>query len=597
MDIRKPLLTPHSVAAFTLAVALTFPCVVTAVGIGEATLQSKLGEPLHAQVDLMAGSGEQIDGSCLSLIASDPLEEDASGYITGAALSLKTEGMRQYVDISSSKPFNDAFARLRLQVKCVGTGAVIKTLTVLPDLESSVAQTPIAHPSVTIEFPSSSAPAANLNNIRKPQPDAELANKAALSRQKQRLSSAQTAGIKRNRSAPFGFQLSREPIDELRIGKISEEERVSLLMQQKLLNPDDLIAGFITMQTSFLAMQNQVKQLQDEIGAGKLQLKQLAASHAITEKQLAEQRQNNADLKKGLFATLGLLIIVVLWLGMRQYNKIKSHIGMKPKRKVEPILNADMVALSAAAPKASDKKIVPPVAAEPPGEVPTTITWSAPAQAASEANTSPPPQKVAGELSEIAWLFPAQAAGATSASPLPHKVEEELSEEDGILEEAELYANLGRPSTAVKLLQNMIKQNPAKVSAWKLLLSIYSSLAQAAEFEKTARKFLTLHQDSPSWGEMQALGRTLDPNNPLYVDNNGGVSAVPVLPDATNPRRPIGEILIEMKVLSAEHLLEHLDNYNPKTDGRFGSYLVKCKAITLAQLDQALLRQQGVQAA
>ena len=96
---------------------------------------------------------------------------------------------------------------------------------------------------------------------------------------------------------------------------------------------------------------------------------------------------------------------------------------------------------------------------------------------------------------------------------------------------------------------------------------------------------------------MQALGRTLDPNNPLYVDNNGGVSAVPVLPDATNPRRPIGEILIEMKVLSAEHLLEHLDNYNPKTDGRFGSYLVKCKAITLAQLDQALLRQQGVQAA
>ena len=183
MGIRKQFLMPHLVKAFALSVALAFPCVVTAVGIGEVTLQSKLGEPLLAQVDLMAG-GEQIDGSCLSLIAPDPHEEDASGYITNAALSLKTEGQRQYVTISSSKPVNDAFARLRLRVRCVGIGAaIIKTLTILPDLKSSVAQAPNAFPSVTVEFPPSSAhdiaPAANPSDLRNPQPDIELAHKGA----------------------------------------------------------------------------------------------------------------------------------------------------------------------------------------------------------------------------------------------------------------------------------------------------------------------------------------------------------------------------------------------------------------------------------
>ena len=396
--------------------------------------------------------------------------------------------------------------------------------------------------------------------------------------------------MKRSHSDTFSFKLSREPIDESLIGKISAEERVLLLTHQKLLNPDDLITSYIAMQTGFLTMQNQVKQLQGEIGTSKLQLKQLTASQAIAEKLLAEQQQQNADLKKGLFAALGLLIVVVLWLGMRQYNKIKSHIGIKPEQDVEHIVKADVAAPSAANQQASDKQIVP---AEPPSEVPPSMDWSAPAQAASVANTSPPPQKIAGELSEIAWLFPAQTASAANASLSPQIIEEELSEENSILEEAELYAKLGRSSTAIKLLQDMIKQKPAKVSSWKLLLSIYSSLAQKAEFEKTARKFLTLHPDSPSWGELQALGRTLDPNNPLYVDNNSGLSVASVSPAATNPRRLIGEILIEMEVLSEEPLLEYLDKYNPKTDGRLGSYLVKRKAITLAQLDQALLRQQG----
>jgi hypothetical protein len=138
MDIRKRLLTPHAITAFAMTVALTFPCVVRAVSIGEAVLQSRLGEPLLVQVDLIAGNGEHIEDSCLFLAAPEPLEEDPGSYLTRANLSLRTEGKRQYVNISSHKSFNDAFARLRLQVKCSGTDSVTKTLTILPDLDEVI---------------------------------------------------------------------------------------------------------------------------------------------------------------------------------------------------------------------------------------------------------------------------------------------------------------------------------------------------------------------------------------------------------------------------------------------------------------------------
>lgn len=180
-----------------------------------------------------------------------------------------------------------------------------------------------------------------------------------------------------------------------------------------------------------------------------------------------------------------------------------------------------------------------------------------------------------------------------AATFLPQEIEEEVTDVNLMLEEAELYANLGRPASAVKILQTIIQRNPSTASAWSLLLSSYSSLGKAAEFEDTAREFLKYHKESPLWSGIQAIGRTLDQNNPLYIDNNSGISASTSFPNA-NSRRPIGDILIGMGVLTEESLQRWLDIFNPTKHGRFGGYLLSCKVITLAQLDQALLRQQGL---
>lgn len=528
MNIRKRLRPLHAMMAFAMTIALAFPCIVQAVGIGEIVLQSRLGEPLLAQVDLMADSGERIVDTCLSLSPPDP-HEDSSGYLTQADLTLKTEGKRRYVVISSRKPLNDAFARLRLQVKCPGMGSVIKTFTVLPDLSLPAPQavSPLALAEAeNISAPPSPgardlAPGANPRDTLGARAEKHLSGKATRPANK-RSPPAQSAGKKPRPEASFRLKLSAEPIDESRIGKISAEERAALLAQHKMLDADDQMA-------SFLALQHQVKQMQSELLAIKLQLAQLGAVPSIAASSLASSvpaatgttgaqtsqpkpaiaakqpvaQPGKADMQQGLFAALGLLLaILVLWFGLRRHTRIKSRAGVRSQAGVEPIRNA---ADNASARKAA---IAPAVQAHL--QAPSSPVKAAHAPAApSQASTS----------------------GMDALFSSPKKIGEEAPEEDSMLEEAGLYAAHGRPAKAIEILQEIIKRYPAKVEAWPLLLSIYSSLGNAAEFEKTAREFLKHHKNSPSWNGIQALGRTLDRENSLYADNNDHLFASSLLPD------------------------------------------------------------------
>lgn len=590
MNIRKLFFAPHVIALLAASAALTFPCTSQAVSIGEITLQSRLGEPLRAQVSLTADSGERIDDSCLSLLAPDP-NGDGTGYLTRADLSLKTEGTHQYVTIVSRKSFNDAFAKLRLQVKCPGMGSIVKTLTVLPDLSTPAPQAPIAAPSVPASAPATSAPLPETRDVATnrhdtPQPGTKIHGpaKAARHLNKRRHLSAQASARKHERPEYFRLKLSGDPIDESRIGKISPEERASLLAQRKLLDADDQMANF-------LALQHQVKQLQDELGEIKLQLAQLGApatasstlsaatasavqpspatGAAVTQEKHTQPTltakpptvaQSNPVLQNGLFAALGLLAVLALWQGLRHYNKIKSRIEIKPQADAEPILKPAAASVAASS---------------------ATTSPSRPLE--NLESSIPAPSKASAALNE-----------ATLHPVAQQKIEVEVTEEDSMLEEAGLYTAHGHPAKAIEILKEIIKRRPSKADAWTLLLSIYSSLGNTAEFEHTAREFLKHHKDNPSWTAIKALGRTLDHNNPLYADNYGRIPFSSLLPDSPGTRRPIGEILMEMGALSKQDMQNCLDGYDPKKHGRFGGYLVARRAITLAQLDQALLQQQGI---
>lgn len=350
---------------------------------------------------------------------------------------------------------------------------------------------------------------------------------------------------------PVAAELSGEPADASRAGRVSEEEIALLVEQQKLLVP------------SFLSMQQKLKQVQDELEAVKSQLAHLEANshHAVTQ-------QDSPYLHDDWVSAFWLvLFMLTLWLGLRYSAKIKSRNRSNRQQ------NAD-------------------------ASLKTANDAEATARSRASSPAMPPTQVNGGQASPV--VLPPKPGTARHAVPTeslpPKKAEKSVSEDDSMLEEAGLYAANGRMDKAAGILHEIIGRNPAKVGAWTLLLSVYSALCRVADFERVAREFLKHHKASPSWSGIQVLGRTLDRDNPLYTNQNGHISAAPLLPDTLNLRRPIGDILIEMGILSQREIMKYLDEFDPKRHGRFGGYLVARKAITIAQLDQALLQQQGASA-
>ena len=338
-----------------------------------------------------------------------------------------------------------------------------------------------------------------------------------------------------------------------------------------------LLARQKQLEAELSSMQHQLRLVQQESDALKLRLEQLAAASpampppatALPQEtpakeslpQPVSERAEKPAPQNILTLTLasGLVIAaLILWLGLRHRSQARLRATPQLRRQAE-LASAKAVAL------ATPKTATPLVIKHPP----QARNVSAPA------------------------AMP-KADGRGAASPLsnivpPHKAESEATEGDSLMEEAALYAASGRQAKAVEILQEIIRRYPSRAEAWTLLLSLYSSLGNASAFEGTAREFLRHHKTSPAWSGIQALGRTLDHDNPLYADRG----AHPV-PEEAVPHQPIGDVLVDLGILSKRELLGCLDEYDPRRHGRFGGYLVARKAISISQLDQALLQQQGL---
>ncbi len=172
-------------------------------------------------------------------------------------------------------------------------------------------------------------------------------------------------------------------------------------------------------------------------------------------------------------------------------------------------------------------------------------------------------------------------SGGLPTSPLHRKHAIEPAEVDSMIEEAELYAIHGHLNNAMEILNNIILQYPERVEVWLLLLSIFRG--NARRFEVIARKFLQTMGRNDTWREIQEAGRSMDPDNPLYLDPDA-----PATNKKPNKRRLLGNILVDMQALSAEDLEKNLRHFDHLRDGRLGKYLVERRQIRQDQLDMAL---------
>ena len=149
----------------------------------------------------------------------------------------------------------------------------------------------------------------------------------------------------------------------------------------------------------------------------------------------------------------------------------------------------------------AEKKIVPETSGEAPAD-----DGSATGRIIAPATPSPD----TGDFTQSA----ATAAPASSAQ----------ADEVDPLSEAELFLTFGRDVQAEEILKDALEKNPANNPARLKLLSVYANRKDTNSFSVIARQ-IEASGDEVAWAQAAAMGRNLEPGNPMY-GGTGGEAAV-----------------------------------------------------------------------
>ncbi|HRD98006.1 MAG TPA: FimV/HubP family polar landmark protein [Rubrivivax sp.] len=83
--------------------------------------------------------------------------------------------------------------------------------------------------------------------------------------------------------------------------------------------------------------------------------------------------------------------------------------------------------------------------------------------------------------------------------------------------EADVYLAYGRDLQAEEILKEAMRANPERMAIRSKLLEVYAKRRDTKGFELLATQMLTLTRgEGEDWPKAQALGLTIDPENPLY---------------------------------------------------------------------------------
>ena len=120
-----------------------------------------------------------------------------------------------------------------------------------------------------------------------------------------------------------------------------------------------------------------------------------------------------------------------------------------------------------------------------------------------------------------------QVAAAESA-------EEKHSEEVDPLAEADLFLSFGRDTQAEEVLKDALSAKPGNLPILLKLLTIYANRKDANAFLTYARQ-VKESGDAPAWTQAAAMGRELEPNNPLYGGEGNSATAQTVAGNTAEP--------------------------------------------------------------
>ncbi len=629
----KPILKYGLVAG-----ALALPFAAYPLGLGKLTVESYVGQPLVARIELLSPNKEDLDS--LSAKIADPSlyrqnNLQYQGVLSRSRVTLERgPGDTAFLKVTSGTPVTEPYLDLLVDVNWA-SGRVVRDYTFLLDPPGSVAPpvepiTPLrAGSAPPAERPQSARPTAaapapsgqgdsyevkrgdTLSKIAKEyKPETVTLDQMLVALFKSNSNAFDGANMNRLRS---GAIISIPNAVEASAESAQEATKVVRVQAADWRTYRDRVAGAAPMadeganraaggkigtavQERTPAAQPGADQLRVSKDAGTGKGSGVAETNAAQAAQLREAQSRIADLEKTLKDLQRAIELKNQTMAQLQTQAGTSKGGTNPPvaapAPATPIATAPPVPPPVAAepPKAEPPKTEPPKATEAPAAEPPKASEPPAAEApkvveapkAAAPKPTPPkaapkaPQKAPpGFFEDLVSSTPGWAIGAGAlvalaglAALLAARRRKTTKFEDSIISgtdiktntvfgstgggvvntgdnslasdfsreglgnidtdevdpiaEAEVYLAYGRDAQAEEILKDALKKDPQRQEIYLKLLEIHAQHNKPSAFETVASELYSVTSGQGDvWQKAVALGRQLDPNNPLFAE--GGV--------------------------------------------------------------------------
>lgn len=604
----------HAVAmAVVLGTGLAHTGDAMALALGRIVVQSALGEPLRAEIEVPEITAEE--ASSLRVALATPAAFTAAGLqfnqaLGSAQLTLqrRPDG-RAYLRLSSPRPVNEPFVDLMIEASWA-SGRIVRDYTLLIDPPQTRAAVPVAPlPAATVPLPvrpPATASAQALPPVLAPAtrapaaPTAAAASAAAERSSQVNVRAGDTAGRIAQANRPANVSLDQMLVAMLRTNPGAFiGDNVNRIKAGAVIDlPSESAASAVAAAEARQIIAAQSRDFDDfrrrlagrvptaavDTG-GREATGQVQAE--VQEPKPAAPTQDKLTLSKG--ATPGTPSAEDKIAQERQANSASNRVAELARNVDElaklgistPTADPGAAAPTAANGDAAGATVTAPAAVPVPEAAPPTApalsepdvvspsaepTAPAPAPAPVSAPTAEEPSLL-DQLQENPLVLPAAAgllvllaglgfyrmrqrkkntaadssflesrlqpdsffgssggqridtaeASASGSSMVYSPSQLDAAGDVDPVAEADVYLAYGRDLQAEEILKEAMRSTPTRVAIHNKLLEIYAKRRDAKAFEVVATEAYNLTDGrGPEWDHACALGRELDPNNPLY---------------------------------------------------------------------------------
>jgi pilus assembly protein FimV len=508
----------------------------SAVGLGELTVLSALGQPLHAEVELISASKEEDGPLSVKLASYDAFRQanlEFNTALRSLRFALELRGNRQFVRITSTQPMNEPFIDMLLELSG-GSGRVVREYVFLLDpanLQPIQTAAPAPGNHLTPKANSSqdatyAKPAASATNQAAPQ--VAQASAASASR-------LQAALPAKTNTSPSQSQVKNKPAATTSTGPKSKLTLFSV----------DAAAAPAASKAASTAMDESVADANARVKALEQKVNDLQKLLEVTNSLLAEMQKQNALAKADMHTAVPAAASAAASPASPEIKAAEVKSDVVAAVPVTPVAPAPAPVPVAPTP--------PRPAAPKPAATPHEAGWRSDMflfpgagllvallgafgiyAVRRKKKQKPFEASTFTASSQPTALVPRSTVGnSLFNASLSLPIAQTSTDETDAVAEADVYIAYGRDGQAEDVLKEALHTQPERHALRLKLLTIYATRKDLHSFESLAREVYRMTKgEGGDWRQAATLGIEIDPSNPLYASGKPAAAIEP-LPELT----------------------------------------------------------------